>query len=105
MAVDPSSLSLVDLVTELGERGDCRHDPDLHMGPDAFESEPIAERRARQDVAREVCESCPVWDLCLDYALRVRPAWGVWAGYLPRELAALRREVRSVPAPELEEVA
>ncbi|WP_165959195.1 WhiB family transcriptional regulator [Actinomadura sp. KC345] len=105
MSVDPSSLSLVDLVTELGERGDCRHDPDLHMGPDAFESEPLADRLARQDVAREVCEDCPVWDLCLDYALRIRPNWGVWAGYLPRELAALRREVRTLPAPDLGEVA
>ena len=105
MAVDPSSLSLVDLVTELGERGDCRHDPDLHMGPDAFESEPIGERRARQDVARQVCEDCPVWDLCLDYALRINPTWGVWAGHLPRELAALRREARRLPAAELGEVA
>lgn len=105
MSVDPSAKSLVDLVTELGTRGDCRHDPDLHTGPDAFESEPITERLARQDVARQVCEDCPVWDLCLDYALRIRPAFGVWAGYLPRELAALRREVRTLPAPDLSEVA
>ncbi|MFF4240459.1 WhiB family transcriptional regulator [Actinomadura geliboluensis] len=105
MSVDPSSLSLVELVTELGERGECRHDPDLHMGPDAFESEPIVERLARQDVAREVCEDCPVWALCLDYALRVRPAFGVWAGYLPRELAALRREARALTAAVLGEVA
>jgi WhiB family redox-sensing transcriptional regulator len=105
MSVEPSSLSLIDLVTQLGERGDCRHDPDLHMGPDAFESEPIAERLARQDVARQVCEDCPVWDVCLDYALRTRPTWGVWAGYLPRELAALRREARTLPAADLGEVA
>ncbi|WP_412519727.1 WhiB family transcriptional regulator [Actinomadura madurae] len=105
MPVAPSSLSLVDLVTELATRGDCRHDPDLHMGPDAFESEPIAERLARQDVAREVCEDCPVWDMCFDYALRIRPTFGVWAGHLPRELAALRREVRTLPAPDLGEVA
>ncbi|WUI00945.1 WhiB family transcriptional regulator [Spirillospora sp. NBC_00431] len=105
MPVDPSSRSLVDLVTELGERGDCRHDPDLHLGPDAFEDETPTDRQARQDVAREVCEDCPVWALCLDYALRIRPAWGVWAGLLPYELAALRREVRTLPASDLGEVA
>lgn len=105
MSVDPSAMSLGDLVTELGTRGDCRHDPDLHMGPDAFEDEPLAERLARQDVAREVCEGCPVWALCLDYALRIRPTFGVWAGYLPRELAALRREARALSAPEVEEAA
>ncbi|GAA4309866.1 WhiB family transcriptional regulator [Actinomadura luteofluorescens] len=105
MPVNPSALSLGDLVAELGTRGDCRHDPDLHMGPDAFEDEPLAERLARQDVAREVCEGCPVWALCLDYALRIRPTFGVWAGYLPRELAALRREARALSAPEVEEAA
>ncbi len=105
MSVDPSTLSLGGLVTELAERGECRHDPDLHMGPDAFEDEPLAERLARQDVAREVCEDCPVWALCLDYALRIRPAFGVWAGHLPRELAALQREARTLAAAALEEVA
>ncbi|MGI5322050.1 WhiB family transcriptional regulator [Actinomadura nitritigenes] len=105
MSVRPVFLPLADLLNELATRGDCRHDPDLHMGPDAFEIEPAADRRARQDVAREVCESCPVWDLCLDYAMRIPPAHGVWAGLLPYELAALRREVRTLPAPEMEEAA
>ncbi|KAB2380657.1 WhiB family transcriptional regulator [Actinomadura montaniterrae] len=110
MSVRPVFLPLADLLTELATHGDCRHDPDLHMGPDAFEDEPPADRRARQDVAREVCESCPVWDLCLDYAMRIPPAHGVWAGLLPYELAALRREARALSAsdlsaPDLEEVA
>ena len=98
MSIRPSVLPLVDLLVELGTRGDCRHDPELHTGPDAFEDEPIAEKLAREDVAKEVCESCPVWALCLDYALRVRPAHGIWAGYRPRELASLRAEVRQLPA-------
>lgn len=105
MPVDPSSLSLMELVTILGERGDCRHDPDLHMGPDVFEDELPVDRLARQDVARDVCESCPVATLCLDYALRLRPTFGVWAGYLPYELAELSREVRLLPVPELSEAA
>lgn len=105
MSVRPVFLPLADLLNELATRGDCRHDTDLHMGPDAFETEPAADRRARQDVAREVCESCPVWDLCLDYAMRIPPVHGVWAGLLPYELAALRREARTLPAPEMKEAA
>ncbi|GAA2735988.1 WhiB family transcriptional regulator [Actinocorallia aurantiaca] len=92
-------LPLVDLLARLGEQGECRYDPDLHTGPDVFEVEPIAERRARVDAAKDVCESCPVALECLEYALRANPAHGVWAGYTPRGLAALRTQVRAeVPA-------
>jgi WhiB family redox-sensing transcriptional regulator len=94
MGVSLSEMPLVDLLEQVGARGECRHDPELHTGPDVFEQEPAAARLAREDVARAVCEECPVWDLCLDLALRTRPTHGVWAGHLPYELAALRREVR-----------
>ncbi|GLZ05288.1 hypothetical protein Acsp03_27540 [Actinomadura sp. NBRC 104412] len=94
MGTRPSDLPLTVLLSQVAERAECRHDPDLHTGPDSFEVEPPAERLARLDAAREVCRSCPVWDLCLDYAVRARPAHGVWAGLLPRELAGLRRAVR-----------
>ena len=32
---------------------------------------------------------CPVRVACLAYALRTRPAAGVWAGFTPDEIAAL----------------
>lgn len=98
MSVPPPVLPLVDLLTALGTRGDCRHEPDLHTGPDLFEAEPRADKLAREDVAKEVCRSCPVWALCLDYALRIGPTHGIWAGYRPRELAELRAAARDAPA-------
>ncbi|MFC4906616.1 WhiB family transcriptional regulator [Actinomadura gamaensis] len=98
MTVGPSRLRLGDLLDALAEGAACRWDPELHTGPDAFVPEPVAERQARMDVAREVCEGCPVWAECLDYALRVRPSYGVWAGLSVRELTALRRDVRQLPA-------
>ncbi|MFG2002101.1 WhiB family transcriptional regulator [Spirillospora sp. NPDC048911] len=102
MNADLSALPLVDLIQQLAD-GDC-HDPYLHTGPDAFEYEPRFERAAREDVAIEVCRSCPVRAACLTYALKVRPAHGIWAGYRPHELAALSSEV-TLPTVELGEVA
>ncbi len=91
-----SALPLVDLLEVLAEKGECRYDPELHTGPDAFESETLAERRARVAAAKEVCESCPVWEACLEYALRHAPSHGVWAGYTARELSDLRSYARTV---------
>jgi WhiB family redox-sensing transcriptional regulator len=96
MAESPSFKSLYDLLDDLTTYGECRFDPDLHTGPDSFMIEPAAERMVREDVAREVCEGCPVWDVCLDYALRLPslPKGGIWAGYTANEIAALKRQAR-----------
>jgi WhiB family redox-sensing transcriptional regulator len=96
MAFPPSSKRLVDLLDDLAAYGECRFDPELHTGPDSFTIEPPAERMAREDAARQVCEDCPVWDLCLEFALRLPtlPKGGIWAGHTARELAALRRQAR-----------
>lgn len=42
--------------------------------------------------ARELCESCPGRQPCLDTALRDPDLAGVWAGTTPRHRAVLRRE-------------
>ncbi|MCP2343379.1 WhiB family transcriptional regulator [Actinomadura rupiterrae] len=99
MTVRPSLLRSVDLLDALAENAACRWDPELHTGPDVFTPESVAERQARMDVAREVCERCPVWAECLDYALRVRPSHGMWAGLSVRELNELRRNARQMPSP------
>jgi hypothetical protein len=65
----------------------CRFDPDLHTGPDADESPD--ERAARELVAAEVCQSCPLRGACFEVAMRTRPEHGVWAGFTADELAAL----------------
>jgi transcription factor WhiB len=69
----------------------CLCDPELFTGPAGIEpeDEPADDRAARIAVAREVCASCPVRLACLAYALRTRPAAGVWAGFTADEIAAL----------------
>jgi hypothetical protein len=82
----------------------CLCDPELFTGPTGIEpeDEPADEKAARLDAARDVCAECPVRLACLAYALRTRPAAGVWAGYTADELAylgaAARRPVRKAPA-------
>ena len=86
----PMSLrSLRDAVLA-GDPG-CVCDPELFTGPAGIEpeAEPAEDRAARIAVAREVCATCPVRLPCLAYALRTRPAAGVWAGFTPDEIAAL----------------
>lgn len=70
----------------LAEGAECVYDPELHTGPAGAES-PM-EQAARQEVAREVCATCPVLPRCLAYALAAAPTTGVWAGRTARELTA-----------------
>ena len=95
---------LRDLILD-GDPG-CLCDPELFTGPAGIEAEdePVLDRDARIDAAREVCASCPVRLACLAYTLRTRPAAGVWAGCTAEEITALaaaanRRPVRTNPAP------
>jgi hypothetical protein len=69
----------------------CVCDPELFTGPADIEpeNEPPEDRAVRVTVAREVCASCPVRLACLAYALRTRPAAGVWAGFTADEITAL----------------
>jgi WhiB family redox-sensing transcriptional regulator len=70
----------------LANSAECRFDPDLHTGPDAFEDEDQAEREAREDVAKQICDACPVRPACLDYAIRTLPEHGIWAGLTAHEI-------------------
>ena len=81
-----------------GEPG-CVCDPELFTGPTHIEpeDEPADEKAARIDAARDVCASCPVRLACLAYALRTRPAAGVWAGFTSDELAYLGGAARMRP--------
>ena len=38
------------------------------------------ERMARERSAKEICRTCPVVKSCLDYAVRIREANGIWGG-------------------------
>jgi WhiB family redox-sensing transcriptional regulator len=97
MSVHPSKLPLSDLVDERLSGAECVFDPELHDGPDPRTTiEPAEARAAREDVAKEVCASCPVRAMCSEYATRTRPERGVWAGRTTQEIAALAVTARRV---------
>ncbi len=97
MSVHPSKLPLSDLVNERLSDAECVFDPELHDGPDPRTTiEPTEARAAREDVAKEVCASCPVRAMCHEYAARIRPERGVWAGRTAQEVAALTVTARRV---------
>jgi hypothetical protein len=60
------------------EEAPCAADPDLWF------SDLRSNDTAR---ARAVCAGCPVRYDCLDYAVRLRPADGIWAGLDCNQLA------------------
>jgi hypothetical protein len=94
--------SIEDLRDVCLDGAECLYDPELHDGP-ADLVETFDQEAARVEVAKQVCATCPVLDACLAYALRVRPAFGVWAGRTTAELADLYDA--SGAAPVLGEIA
>lgn len=102
MNVHPSKLPLADLRSARLAGAECLFDPELHDGPDPLTTiEHPDARAAREDVAREVCASCPARESCREYAARVGPKAGIWAGLTALEIDALNRPGRH----ELGEVA
>ena len=89
MNVHLSVLSTGDLRDALIDDAECRYDPELHTGPDAFTDESEEDRAAREDVAMQVCASCPPRLECFEYALRIEPEHGIWAGFTATEIAML----------------
>ncbi|TDB84481.1 hypothetical protein E1264_24520 [Actinomadura sp. KC216] len=87
VALGAVELGAVDLRGRPVAGAQCRFDPELHTGPDGAESPD--ERAARELVAVQVCESCPLHAECLELAMRFRPESGVWAGFTAAALAAL----------------
>jgi WhiB family redox-sensing transcriptional regulator len=55
---------------------------------------PSEEDDALAEVARAICEVCPVREVCLEHALTVREKEGVWGGFTARERRRLVRQRR-----------
>lgn len=53
------------------EKRRCADRPDLYVD---YASAPTA------DEAELLCQGCPFYQLCQDYADSTKPAWGVWGG-------------------------
>jgi WhiB family redox-sensing transcriptional regulator len=72
------------------ERAACRGDDSTYFfAPGYFERR--ADKQAREAVAKAICARCRVREPCLEYALRVREAHGVWGGLNEMERRALLR--------------
>ena len=67
-------------------RGNCRSvDPGVFFPSDGV----------GVDVARRICQGCPVREPCLEYALEHRIDHGVWGGASERERRRIARQRRS----------
>ncbi|MGC1512913.1 MAG: WhiB family transcriptional regulator [Acidimicrobiales bacterium] len=55
--------------------------------PQHFERK--ADKRERERHAKAICASCPVQDACLQYAMEVGEAHGIWGGLNESERIAL----------------
>lgn len=74
----------------------CRgHDPELFFGPNRFE--PKRERLEREAAAKQVCATCPVSSECLEHAIVMGEAFGVWGGLGETERRGIVVD-RDVPA-------
>ena len=69
----------------------CRgQDAVFFFAPNYFERR--EEKNAREAVAKSYCARCPVRDVCLEYALVMREAHGIWGGLNEMERRRLLRE-------------
>ena len=85
-------------VTHWSGRAACRGHQDLFFGPDG---ERIAERQAREEMAKALCGVCPVTRECREFAVQQGFRDGVWGGVSEgdreREARNRRNAARRVP--------
>lgn len=61
--------------------------------PDLRE-EPEEERRTREEVAKEICESCQIQKVCLEWAVTENEKFGIWGGMNQPERRQFRKWLR-----------
>lgn len=71
--------------TEWMSEGNCRNEPPSRF----FPSDGVG-----VDAARQLCATCPVKSMCLEYALRNKIDHGVWGGTSERERRRILRQRR-----------
>lgn len=76
-------------ITRHGNHVGCMSDPDgwfsLNRGFN------IKDSYDNLAVVREICDACPVKNLCLEYAVEQREEFGIFGGMTPGERRQLRR--------------
>lgn len=64
----------------------------LYMGACSIESKPFIEQRINVEQCKDVCNHCPVKDLCLRYAIANNEKYGIWGGLTRRERIQVAKE-------------
>jgi WhiB family transcriptional regulator, redox-sensing transcriptional regulator len=69
-------------------RARCKGQPlEFFFAPD---DEKGSRRLGREQRAKQICQSCPVLELCRTHALNAPEHYGVWGGMTPLERRRLR---------------
>jgi WhiB family transcriptional regulator, redox-sensing transcriptional regulator len=64
----------------------------LGVDPEVFYPDEEDEHGA--ELAKQICYSCPVREVCLEHAIGVREKWGIWGGLTARERRRIIRRRR-----------
>ena len=84
-------VSLVDADERLDWQEDaaCReYDNILFFGE---EGESELEKQTREAEAKAICQTCPVKEPCLEFAMETAQKYGIWGGLSDKERASLKR--------------
>lgn len=75
-------IALADLADEVGDNLPCRQAPDLYFAGqgETYES----------NMAKRACQSCPIQEQCLSYALKYKENEGIWGGLTAGERKKIR---------------
>ena len=75
--------------------GACRSLPtEMFFHPDG---ERGPRRRNRENVAKAVCNSCPVLEACRKHALAVQEPYGIWGGLSEDDRVAILERAGALP--------
>lgn len=64
----------------------------LYMGACSIETTPFMSAKTDVQACKEVCNHCPVQDLCLRYAIANDERYGIWGGLTRRERLQVLKE-------------
>lgn len=79
-------------IEDAGQTLPCRSSPDFFYPEDYFEQ---ATRKIAEDVAKQLCSSCPLKALCASYAVLAQEDYGIWGGTNAKERRERRLSLRS----------
>jgi WhiB family transcriptional regulator, redox-sensing transcriptional regulator len=90
MSDDPYA-DLVRAIDDVGTTP-CRDRPELFFPEDVDRRESMAQRMLYSKMAKELCQSCPIRLVCLEYALAANEDYGIWGGLSAKQRKGLKRE-------------